>query len=111
VRGAFLDIADNQVTAPAGTGARTCRRCVRPARPARTCCARGGATGGRNTEPELHHRLRTRTQDRIQATRWTGLRNLPLHTTAHNRVWLETVQLALDLLAWTPMLTLGSGFR
>ncbi|MEU9015064.1 transposase [Streptomyces sp. NPDC048479] len=33
----------------------------------------------------------------------TGLRNLPLHDTAQNQIWLEIVQLALDLLAWMPM--------
>ncbi len=54
-------------------------------------------------ELELRHRLRARAEDRICAARSTGLRNLPLHHTAQNKVWLEIVQIALDLLAWMPM--------
>jgi len=55
---------------------------------------------------ELRHRQRARAEDRIRSARATGLRNLPLHDTAQNQVWLEIVQLALDLLAWMPMLAL-----
>ncbi|MGW3755260.1 IS1380 family transposase [Streptomyces sp. NPDC005134] len=55
---------------------------------------------------ELRHRQRARAEDRIRAARATGLRNLPLHDTAQNQIWLEIVQLALDLLAWLPMLAL-----
>ncbi|MFE4824148.1 IS1380 family transposase [Streptomyces sp. NPDC056704] len=50
------------------------------------------------------HRRRARCEDRIRNARDTGLRNLPLHDTAQNRIWLENVSLALDLLAWMPML-------
>ncbi|MEU0162427.1 IS1380 family transposase [Streptomyces sp. NPDC006261] len=57
-------------------------------------------------ELELRHRRRARAEDRIRNARATGLRNLPLHDTAQNRIWLEIVQLALDLLAWLPMLAL-----
>ncbi len=39
------------------------------------------------------------------------LRNLPLHRTAQNRIWLEIVEIALDLLAWMPMLTLTGRAR
>lgn len=60
---------------------------------------------------ELRHRLRARAEDRIRAARSTGLRNLPLHHTAQNKVWLEIVQLALDLLAWMPMLALTGKAR
>ncbi|MEO3766761.1 IS1380 family transposase [Streptomyces sp. B5E4] len=60
---------------------------------------------------ELRHRLRARAEDRIRAARATGLRNLPLHDTAQNKVWLEIVQLALDLLAWMPMLALAGNAR
>ncbi|MFD0119436.1 IS1380 family transposase [Streptomyces sp. NPDC058320] len=60
---------------------------------------------------ELRHRLRARAEDRIRAARATGLRNLPLHTTAQNKVWLEIVQIALDLLAWMPMLALTGTAR
>lgn len=46
-------------------------------------------------KPELRHRLRAWAEDRIRAARATGLRNLPLHATAQNKVWLEIVQIAL----------------
>ncbi len=62
-------------------------------------------------ELELRHQLRARAEDRIRAARATGLRNLPLHRTAQNKVWLEIVQLALDLLAWMPMLALTGQVR
>jgi hypothetical protein len=57
-------------------------------------------------ELELRHRMRARCEDRIRNARATGLRNLPLHHTAQNQIWLEIVQLALDLLAWMPMLAM-----
>ncbi|MBT2441819.1 IS1380 family transposase [Streptomyces sp. ISL-36] len=60
---------------------------------------------------ELRHRRRARAEDRIRAARATGLRNLPLHDTAQNQIWLEIVQLALDLLAWMPMLALTGETR
>jgi len=60
---------------------------------------------------ELRHRQRARAEDRIRAARATGLRNLPLHATAQNQIWLEIVQLALDLLAWMPMLALTGKVR
>ncbi|WP_306190949.1 IS1380 family transposase [Streptomyces sp. MK5] len=62
-------------------------------------------------ELELRHRLRARAEDRIRAARATGLRNLPLHRTAQNKVWLEIMQIALDLLAWMPMLALTGHAR
>ncbi|MEU0738715.1 IS1380 family transposase [Streptomyces sp. NPDC006134] len=62
-------------------------------------------------ELELRHRLRARAEDRIRAARSTGLRNLPLHHTAQNKIWLEIVQIALDLLAWMPMLALTGQAR
>ncbi|MGA5811044.1 IS1380 family transposase [Streptomyces cellulosae] len=60
---------------------------------------------------ELRHRLRARAEDRIRAARATGLRNLPLHDTAQNKIWLEIVQIALDLLAWMSMLALTGQAR
>lgn len=60
---------------------------------------------------ELRHRQRARAEDRIRAARATGLRNLPLHDTAQNQIWLEIVQIALDLLAWMPMLALTGETR
>lgn len=44
---------------------------------------------------ELERRHRLRAPGRIHAARATGLRNLPLHRTALNRIWLEIVQIAL----------------
>ncbi|MFH9073768.1 IS1380 family transposase [Streptomyces alboflavus] len=60
---------------------------------------------------ELRHRQRARAEDRIRAARATGLRNLPLHDAAQNQIWLEIVQIALDLLAWMPMLALAGPAR
>ncbi len=60
---------------------------------------------------ELRHRQRARAEDRIRSARATGLRNLPLQDTAQNQIWLEIVQLALDLLAWMPMLALTGEAR
>lgn len=65
-------------------------------------------------ELELRHRLRARAEDRIRAARAaraTGLRNLPLKHAAQNRIWLEIVQIAFDLLAWMPMLALTGKAR
>ncbi|MFE9400063.1 IS1380 family transposase [Streptomyces flavidovirens] len=62
-------------------------------------------------ELELRHRQRARAEDRIRAARATGLTNLPLHDAAQNRIWLEIVQLALELLAWLPMLALTGTAR
>ncbi|MDQ0772926.1 hypothetical protein QF026_001392 [Streptomyces aurantiacus] len=60
---------------------------------------------------ELRHRQRARCEDRIRDARSTGLRNLPFHGFAQNQIWLEIVQLALDLLAWMPMLALTGKTR
>jgi hypothetical protein len=60
---------------------------------------------------ELRHRQRARAEDRIRNARATGLRNLPLHDTAQNQIWLEIVQIALDLLAWMPTLALTDETR
>ncbi|WP_455753964.1 IS1380 family transposase [Streptomyces halstedii] len=67
----------------------------------RITCFATNTAGRPIAELELRHRLRARAEDRIRAARATGLRNLPLHHTARNKVWLEIVQLALDLLALT----------
>ncbi|MFJ8715100.1 IS1380 family transposase [Streptomyces violaceus] len=60
---------------------------------------------------ELRHRQRARAEDRIRAARATGLRNLSLHDAAQNQIWLEIVQIALDLLAWMPLLALNGTAR
>ncbi|WDO11013.1 IS1380 family transposase (plasmid) [Streptomyces murinus] len=77
----------------------------------RLTCFATNTVGRPIAELELRHRLRARAEDRIRAARATGLRNLPLHRTAQNRVWLEIVQIALDLLAWMPMLALTGTAR
>ncbi|MGC9441439.1 IS1380 family transposase [Streptomyces sp. WG5] len=77
----------------------------------RLTCFATNTTGRPIAELELRHRLRARAEDRIRAARATGLRNLPLKRTAQNRIWLEIVQMALDLLAWMPMLALTGKAR
>ena len=77
----------------------------------RITCFATNTAGRPIAELELRHRLRARAEDRIRAARATGLRNLPLHDTAQNKVWLEIVQIALDLLAWMPMLALTGQTR
>ena len=53
---------------------------------------------------EVRHRQRARCEDRIRGLKDTGLRNLPFHDFAKNRIWLEIVALAADLLTWTQTL-------
>ncbi len=65
----------------------------------RLTCFATNTTGATIAALELRHRQRARAEDRIRAARSTGLRNLPLRHTASNQLWLEIVQLALDLLA------------
>jgi hypothetical protein len=77
----------------------------------RLTCFATNTKGGQLADLELRHRRRARCEDRIRNARDTGLRNLPLHDTAQNQVWLEIVSLALDLLAWMPMLALTSTTR
>jgi hypothetical protein len=77
----------------------------------RLTCFATSTTGTPIAALELRHRQRARAEDRIRAARDTGLRNLPLHDAGQNQVWLEIVQLALDLLAWMPMLALDGPAR
>ncbi|MBA2559837.1 MAG: IS1380 family transposase [Propionibacteriales bacterium] len=53
---------------------------------------------------EVRHRHRARCEDRIRCLKETGLRNLPFHGYAQNRIWVEIVALAADLLTWTQTL-------
>lgn len=53
---------------------------------------------------EVRHRQRARAEDRIRCLKDTGLRNLPFHHYQANRIWLEVVALAADLIAWTQTL-------
>ncbi|MFE1957408.1 IS1380 family transposase [Streptomyces sp. NPDC059479] len=77
----------------------------------RLTCFATNTSGRPIAELELRHRLRARAEDRIRNARATGPRNLPLHRTAQNRIWLEIVQIAFDLLAWMPMLALTGKAR
>jgi hypothetical protein len=61
---------------------------------------------GQLADLELRHRRRARCEDRIRAAKDTGLRNLPLHDFDQNRIWLEIVALACELLAWMQLLAL-----
>jgi hypothetical protein len=56
---------------------------------------------------ERDHRARARVEDHIRNDKDTGLRNLPFRDFEHNRVWLELVRLAHDLLVWTQRLLLS----
>lgn len=56
---------------------------------------------------ELRHRRRARCEDRIRGAKDTGLRNLPLHDAAQNRIWLAVIQLAMELTVWMQMLALA----
>jgi hypothetical protein len=77
----------------------------------RLTCFATNTKRGQPADLELRHRRRARCEDRIRNARDTGLRNLPLHDTAQNQLWLEIVSLALDLLAWMPMLALTAEAR
>jgi len=55
---------------------------------------------------ERRHRARARVEDHIRNDKDTGLRNLPFRDFAHNRIWLELVLIAHDLIAWTQRLLL-----
>ncbi|MDX3855959.1 transposase, partial [Streptomyces sp. AK02-01A] len=77
----------------------------------RLTCFATNTAGGQLADLELRHRRRARCEDRIRNARDTGLRNLPLHDTAQNQIWLEIVSPALDLLAWMPMLALTGKTR
>ena len=55
-------------------------------------------------ELEVRHRQRARAEDRIRGLKDTGLRNLPFHGYQQNRIWVEVVALAADLLVWTQTL-------
>ncbi len=52
-----------------------------------------------------------RNGNRIRCAKDTGLRNLPLHGYAQNKIWCEIVALGCELLAWTQMLALPGAAR
>ncbi len=55
---------------------------------------------------ERDHRGRARVEDRIRNDKDTGLRNLPFRDFEHNRVWLQLVLIAHNLIIWTQRLVL-----
>ena len=57
-------------------------------------------------ELERRHRARAGVEDQIRNDKDTGLRNLPFRDFEHNRVWVQLVLLAHDLLGWTQRLLL-----
>jgi hypothetical protein len=63
---------------------------------------------GQLPELELRHRRRARAEDRIRCAKDTGLRNLPLHSFAQNRIWCAIVTLAAEITAWMQLLALTS---
>jgi hypothetical protein len=56
---------------------------------------------------ERDHRARARIEDHIRNDKDTGLRNMPFRDFEHNRVWLELVRIAHDLICWTQRLLLS----
>jgi len=65
------------------------------------------SAGWRLADLEVRHRQRARCEDRIRALKDTGLRNLPFQGYNQNRIWVEVVALAADLLTWTQTLAWG----
>jgi hypothetical protein len=65
-----------------------------------------GGPGRQLADLELRHRRHARVEDRIRAAKDTGLRNLPFHDMAQNRIWVAISALAQDLLAWCARLAL-----
>jgi len=57
-------------------------------------------------ELERRHRARAQVEDQIRNDKDTGLRNLPFRDFEHNRIWMQLVLLAHDLIAWTKRLLL-----
>ena len=68
-----------------------------------------GGPGRQLADLELRHRRHARVEDRIRAGKDTGLRNLPFHDAAQNRIWLAIAALAADLLAWCTRLVHSPG--
>jgi hypothetical protein len=77
----------------------------------RFTCFATSTKGGQLAGLELRHRRRARREDRIQAAKHTGLRNLPLHGFTKNQIWCEITALACELLAWMQMLALTGPAR
>lgn len=63
-----------------------------------------GGPGRQLADLELRHRRRARAEDRIRIAKDTGLRNLPLHDLAQNKIWCALVTLACEITTWAQML-------
>jgi Transposase DDE domain group 1 len=61
---------------------------------------------GESAEVERHHRARAHVEDHIRNDKDTGMRNLPFKDFEHNRIWLQIVLIAHDIIAWTQRLLL-----
>jgi hypothetical protein len=77
----------------------------------RFTCFATDARRGQLADLELRHRRRARCEDRIRNAKDTGLRNLPLHGFAQNKIWCELVAMACELTAWMGMLALTGQAR
>jgi len=77
----------------------------------RFTCLATSTKGGQLADLELRHRRRARCEDRIRCAKDTGLRNMPLHGYAQNKIWCEIVALACELTAWMQMLALHGPAR
>jgi hypothetical protein len=62
---------------------------------------------GEIAQLERDHRGRARAEDHIRNDKDTGMRNLPFRDFEHNRVWLQIVRIAHDLIVWTQRLLLS----
>jgi hypothetical protein len=63
-----------------------------------------GVVPGQVAGLELRHRHHARVEDRIRQAKAAGLMNLPCRDSPENRVWLELVLAAADLVAWSKLL-------
>ena len=57
-------------------------------------------------ELECRHRARAHVEDHIRNDKDTGMRNLPFKDFEHNRIWLQIVLIAHDLITWLKRLLL-----
>jgi hypothetical protein len=61
---------------------------------------------GEIVELERCHRARAHVEDHIRNDKDTGMRNLPFKDFEHNRIWLQIILIAHDLITWTKRLLL-----
>jgi hypothetical protein len=61
---------------------------------------------GEIIEIERRHRARAHVEDHIRNDKDTGMRNLPFKEFEHNRIWLQIILIAHDLITWMKRLLL-----